>query len=389
MTDLPNSSLHLETLAVHAGRTPDPTTGAIAAPIHLSTTFARDDQGEYSRGFVYSRLDNPNRRTLEGVLAQLEGGTAAAAFSSGTAATHAALQAIGGPGRILAPRDCYHGTRLVMTDTLAPWGLEVTFVDMDNLAAVAAAAMDPTAAPVALIWVETPSNPLLKVTDIVAIAAIARDVGALLVCDNTWATPLLQRPLALGADLVVHSTTKYLGGHGDVLGGAVIGQGDHPAFGRVRQIQQVAGAVPSPFDCWLLLRSLQTLPLRMRAHCDNARYLARHWAAHPAVERVYYPGLATHPGCVVAARQMSDFGGMLSIAVRGDRAAAQAVVTHTQLFGRATSLGGTESLIEHRASLEGPNSTTPENLLRVSVGLERMEDLAADLDRALSLALQS
>ncbi|GAB4348919.1 MAG: cystathionine gamma-synthase [Cyanophyceae cyanobacterium] len=379
MTDLSNPSLHLETLAVHAGRTPDPTTGAIAAPIHLSTTFARDDQGEYSRGFVYSRLDNPNRRTLEGVLAQLEGGTAA---------THAALQAIGGPGRILAPRDCYHGTRLVMTDTLAPWGLEVTFVDMDNLAAVADAAMDPAAAPVALIWVETPSNPLLKVTDVVAIAAIARDVGALLVCDNTWATPLLQRPLELGADLVVHSTTKYLGGHGDVLGGAVIGHGDHAAFQRVRQIQQVAGAVPSPFDCWLLLRSLQTLPLRMRGHCDNARYLARHWAAHPAVERVYYPGLATHPGCLVAARQMADFGGMLSIAVRGDRAAAQAVVTHTQLFGRATSLGGTESLIEHRASIEGPNSTTPDNLLRVSVGLERVEDLAADLDRALTLALQ-
>ena len=385
MTDRPEpvdppAALHLETIAVRSGRAMDPATGAIATPIHLSTTFERDEHGDYSRGFIYSRLDNPNRQTLERALAQLEGGTAAAAFASGTAATHAALQAIGGPGRILAPIDCYHGTRLVMTEVLAPWGLEVDFIDMGDPQTVAAAA-----AGAALIWVETPSNPLLKITDLTAVAAIAREVGALLVCDNTWATPVLQRPLDLGAHLVVHSTTKYLGGHGDILGGAVVGRAGSPAFDRVRQLQQLAGAVPSPFDCWLLLRSLQTLPLRMRAHCQNTRRVARFLNLHPAVERVYYPGLATHPNVAIATRQMADSGGMLSIAIRGDRQAALAVVAQTTLFGRATSLGSTESLIEHRASIEGPDTTTPQNLLRLSIGIERAEDLIADLDLALAI----
>jgi cystathionine gamma-synthase len=258
----------------------------------------------------------------------------------------------------------------------------VTFVDLADLDRLARALH----ARPRLVWVETPSNPLLRVTDLARVAEAASRAGALTVCDNTWATPVLQRPLELGADLVVHSTTKYLGGHGDLMGGAVVARTTRGLFERVRQIQVEAGAVPSPFDAWLLLRSLRTLPCRMRAHSEHARRVAAFLARHPAVETVHYPGLADHPGHAVAARQMADFGGMLAVQVRGGRAAALGVAARVRLFRRATSLGSVESLVEHRASMEGPESRTPDNLLRLSIGLEHPEDLIEDLDRALAAA---
>jgi cystathionine gamma-synthase len=371
--------VHIETLAVHAAQRPDPTTGAIAPPISLSTTFERDPSGDYSRGFEYSRDSNPNRVALEEAMALLEGGDVAAAFSSGMAAATAIFQALAPGDRVVAPNDAYMGVGKVLRDVFQPWGLDVAFVDMDDLAQVRAALETPTR----LVWIETPSNPLLKVTDIAEVVALARASGAAVACDNTWCTPIFQRPLDLGVDHVVHATTKYIGGHHDVLGGMVVSKTATPLFKRIKEIQIQAGAVPSPFEAWLALRGIRTLPFRMRAHADHAMALARFLDAHPAVEVVHYPGLATHPGHEVAARQMRAFGGMLSFQVKGGRDAAMAVAARVRLFTLATSLGGVESLIEHRASVEGPNTKTPVNLLRVSVGLEHPEDLCADLDQAL------
>ncbi len=372
-----------ETIAAQAAHRPDPATGAVAPPIYLSTTFERDADGEYPRGFVYSRSDNPNRSSLEHLLALLEGGedgdAVAAAFSSGSAATATVFQALAPGDHVIAPDDCYHGTARLLREVFAPWGLESTFVDMTDVETVRQAVQPNTR----LIWVETPSNPLLKITDISEMAAIAQSAGALCVCDNTWASPLLQRPLSLGADMVVHSTTKYLGGHEDVTGGAVVSVRDTENFQRIRLIQNVYGAVPSPFDCWLTLRGARTLHVRMPAHCANAGRIARFLQDHPRVAAVHYPGLPEHPGHVVAGRQMSDYGGMLSFQVTGGRDAAMEVAANVRLFVRATSLGGTQSLIEHRASIEGPDSSTPDDLLRVSVGLENAEDLIADLGQAL------
>ena len=372
-----------ETIAAQAAHRIDPATGAVAPPIYLSTTFERDPDGEYSRGFVYSRSDNPNRRSLEHLLALLEGGDSgeaeAAAFGSGSAATATVFQALAPGDHVIAPDDCYHGTARLLREVFAPGGLQTTFVDMTNPDNVRQAVQSNTR----LIWVETPSNPLLKITDIAEMAAIARSAGARCVCDNTWASPMLQRPLSLGADLVVHSTTKYLGGHEDVTGGAVVGKADTDFFQRVRLIQNVYGAVPSPFDCWLILRGIRTLHVRMPAHCANAGRIARFLHDHPNVAAVHYPGLPEHPGHAVAAGQMADFGGMLSFQVAGGRDAAMRVAGKVRLFVRATSLGGTQSLIEHRASIEGPDSTTPDDLLRVSVGLESADDLIADLAQAL------
>lgn len=370
---------HLETLAIHAGRAPDPATGAIAPPLYLTSTFERSADGSYPQGYLYSRLDHPNRRSLETCLAALEGGAAAAAFSSGAAAMMAALQALG-PGQLVAPRDLYRGTAQLMEQVLQPWGLAVVWVDATDLAQVAAALTPETRA----VWVETPSNPLLKLSDIRAIAQLAQAVGALCICDNTWATPLLQRPLELGADWVVHSTTKYLGGHSDVTGGAVIARELTPAFERVQQVQRLGGSGLAPFDCWLTLRSVATLPVRMAAHCVNGRQVAAWLRSHPAIEAVHYPGLPDHPQAVLARSQMKDFGGMVSVQVRGDRPEALAVAAALQIFTRGTSLGGVESLIEHRASIEGPGTTTPENLLRLSIGLEHPDDLLADLAQALA-----
>ncbi|MDQ6886473.1 MAG: aminotransferase class I/II-fold pyridoxal phosphate-dependent enzyme [Gemmatimonadota bacterium] len=371
--------MRVETLAVHAGHGVDAATGAIAPPIHLSTTFEREPDGSYRHGFIYSRNANPNRLALEECLSALEGGAAAAAFASGSAATAAVFQALSPGDHVVAPADAYYGTMRLLREIFEPWGLASTFVDMSDLAAVSAAIRPETK----LVWVETPSNPLLTITDIAGVAAIARAARARTVVDNTWATPVLQRPLALGADIAMHSTTKYLGGHSDVLGGALVAREKDAFFERVRTIQGVAGAVPSPFECWLVLRGVRSLPWRMRAHSANASTVARFLASHPAVEAVFYPGLGSHAGHAVAARQMSDFGGMLSVQIRGDRERALGVTGKLRLFTRATSLGGAESLIEHRASVEGAATRSPENLLRVSVGLENAEDLIDDLAGAL------
>jgi cystathionine gamma-synthase len=372
--------MHFETLAVHAGHSPDPTTGAVTPPISLSTTFERLPDGSFRGGYIYSRTANPNRRALEECLAQLEGGTAAAAFASGQAATAAVLQALRPGDHVIAPADSYYGTAELLVDHFGPWGLESTLVDTTDLKEVESAVRPNTR----LIWVETPSNPLIRVTDVAGVAAIARRAGARLACDNTWATPVLQRPLELGADLVMHATTKYLGGHSDTVGGVVIAREPDELFERIRRGQNTGGSVPSPFECWLVLRGVRTLPYRMRAHSDNGARVAAFLADAPGVERVYYPGLSSDPGHDVASRQMRLPGGMLSFCVTGGRGEALALTNRLSVITRATSLGGPETLIEHRASVEGPRTRAPENLLRVSVGLEHPDDLIADLRQALA-----
>ena len=379
--------MRIETVAVHAGHEVDPATGAVATPIYLSTTFERDIEGTYSRGFMYSRNDNPNRKTLERGVAMLEGGEAAAAFASGTSATMSILQALSPGDHVLAHIDAYYGTSRLIREIFVRWGLEADFVDMSDLAAVKKALRPNTK----LAWAETPSNPLLKIVDLAALAEIAHDAATIFVCDNTWA-PVLQRPFDLGADLILHSTTKYFGGHCDVLGGIVVAKTENEFFQRIRSVQYEGGAVPSPFDCWLVLRGMRTLPWRMRAHSENAMKVAQFLARHPKVARVHYPGLKSHPGYKIAASQMSShstsaqdklFGGMLSLEVKDGYDAAMSVATRTKIFIRATSLGGVESLIEHRASIEGPGTTSPEGLLRLSIGLENADDLIEDLDQAL------
>ena len=376
--------MQFETIAAQAAHQIDGATGAVAPPIYLSTTFERDADGEFSRGFVYSRADNPNRRALEHCLALLEGGEAgnavAAAFASGSAATAAVFQALAPGDHVIAPDDCYHGTSRMLREVFARWGVETGFVNMSDTHAVQQAVRPNTR----LVWVETPSNPLLNITDVARVADIAHAAGALCACDSTWATPMLQRPFELGADLVVHSTTKYLSGHEDVTGGAVVSREDSAFFQRVLLIQNVCGPVPAPFDAWLTLRGIRTLHVRMPVHSANAGRLARFLQDHPRVSAVHYPGLPEHPGHEIAARQMADFGGMLSFQVPGGRDAAMQVATRAQLFVHATSLGGTQSLIEHRASIEGPETTTPDDLLRVSAGLENIDDLIADLAQALN-----
>lgn len=370
-----------ETLAVHAGRAPDPATGAVTPNLVFSSTFARDDQGQLLGGHIYSRTSNPNRTAVEAALATLEGGAHGLAFASGQAASAAIFAALAPGDRVILPDDLYHGTRYLATNEFARWGLVAEFVDTSDLAAVEAALKKPAR----VVWLETPSNPRLKISDLAAVAKLARAAGALVVADNTWATPVLTQPLTLGAHVVLHSTTKYLGGHSDLLGGALILGADAPAdfVARLRSWQNLGGAVPAPFDCWLLLRSLSTLPLRVRAQSTTAAHLAAWLAGHAKVERVYYPGLASHPNHLVAAQQMSAFGGMLSFEVRGGHDAAKAVACRVQLITQATSLGGVESLIEHRRPVEGPASVTPPGLLRFSVGLEHLEDLRADLAQAL------
>jgi cystathionine gamma-synthase len=372
--------MRFETLAVHAGQHVDPATGAVTPPIHLTTTFEREPDGSFPRGHIYARDTNPNRNQLEECLTLLEGGATCAAFASGSAATASLFQALRPGDHVLAGDDAFYGTVRILRELFEPWGLRHTFVDMTDLDAVARAL---ETQPATLVWLETPSNPLIRITDIEAVSKLAQQAGARVAVDNTWCTPMLQQPLALGADFVVHSTTKYLSGHSDLVGGAVIARTDDEFFGRVRLYQKQGGAIPSPFDCWLLMRGIRTLPYRMRAHCGNAGAIAEFLATHAAVERVHYPGLASHAGHEIAGRQMSLFGGMLSFQVRGGRAEALRLTGGLQLFTRATSLGGPESLIEHRASVEGPHTRAPENLLRVSVGLEHPDDLIEDLQRAL------
>ncbi|MGC7846966.1 trans-sulfuration enzyme family protein [Desulforudis sp. 1088] len=372
--------MKIETIAVRAGHRIDPGTRAVTTPIHMSTTFERDGDGSYPGGYVYSRGGNPNREALENCLAELEGGAAAAAFASGSAAAMSVLQALSPGDHVIAPEDVYCGTAHLLRDTFVPWGLQVSFVDMTDTENVERAVQPNTR----LVWVETPSNPLLRITDITRVADIAHRAGVLCACDNTLPSPVLQRPFAHGADLVVHSTTKYLGGHGDVLGGAVIAKRDDAFFQKIRKIQKDGGAVPSPFECWLVLRGIRTLPYRMRAHAENAMHVAAFLSSHPKVESVHYPGLKDHPGHEVAARQMDFFGGIISFQLKGGKKKALAVAAKARLFVRATSLGGPISLIEHRASYEGPGTMAPDNLLRLSIGLEHPDDLIADLAHALA-----
>jgi cystathionine gamma-synthase len=374
----PDRKIRIETLAVHAGHSVDAATGAVATPIHMSTTFERDADGGYPHGYVYGRSANPTRHSLEQALAALEGGEDAAAFGSGLAASSGVLQALAPGDHVVAPTDIYHGMPKLLREVYQRWGLGVSFVDMTKLDTVRAA-LRPTTK---LVWVETPSNPLLKITDIAAVAEIAHGAGAICACDNTWA-PIVQRPMDLGADLAVHATTKYLGGHSDVTGGVVIAKTKSNFFERVREIQTTGGAVPSPFDCWLVLRGMRSLPWRMRAHSDNASQIAAWLADHARVEAVHHPGLATHAGHEIAARQMSAFSGMLSVEVKGGAEAALGVAAKTKIFIRATSLGGVESLIEHRASIKGEDPRTPPGLLRLSIGLEHPDDLIEDLAQAL------
>jgi cystathionine gamma-synthase len=373
--------MKIETRAIHAGRKPESGARDVTPAIHLSTTFHKAEDGSLPGGFLYSRTDNPNRAALEEALASLEEGEAALAFSSGNAATLALLHALAPGDHIIAGEDVFYGTAILI-HTLASWGLKHSFVNMQDLSAVERAVTSATR----LIWVETPSNPLLHVTDIAAIAAIAQKANALLACDNTWATPLLQRPLqGLGADVVMHSVTKYLSGHSDVLSGALVFKYTGTLFEKVRSIQRDGGAVPSPFECWLSLRGLQTFPYRVRAQSQSAHQIAEFLDQQPKskIEAVHYPGLPSHPSHKIAAAQMSGFGGMMSIQVKGGQTEAFKLVSGLKLFSHATSLGSTHSLIEHRASVEGANTRSPANLLRLSIGLEHPDDLIDDLEQAL------
>jgi len=377
MTPDPNQKL--QTVSIHSGRHVDPATGAVTTPLYTSTTFERAPDGEFSRHYFYSRIDNPNRHSLEECLANLEGGIEAVAFSSGMAASLAVFQALAPGDHVVLHQDLYFGVRELVTGLFARWGLKHSFVDMRDIEELRKACRPETK----LFWLETPTNPLIEVVDIRPVADCARSLQVLLACENTFATPVLQRPLELGADLVIHALTKYISGHSDALGGAVIFGKKSDLAARIKDFQRVGGAVLSPFDCWLILRGVQTLVPRMRLHCENARRVAEYLSTHPAVSLVHYPGLASDPGHAIASRQMRDFGGMLSFEVRGARDEAFAFASRLKLIVRATSLGGTHSLIEHRASIEGAFSRSPESLLRLSVGLEGAEDLIADLDQAL------
>lgn len=346
----------------------------------MSTTFERDVDGEFSRGYSYTRPDNPGRRSLEQCIAALEGGEDATAYASGSAASLAVFSLLRPGEHVVAPIESYHGTAKQLRDILGPMGVRYTFADMTKMDAVREALTSETR----LVWIETPSNPMLNISDIAAIAELAHGRGALVCCDNTFATPIWQRPFDQGADLVMHSSTKYFGGHSDVMGGAVVTRDRGGLSERLRDYQTTAGGVPSPFDCWLIRRSLATLSCRVRAQTKNAAHIAEFLSRHKQVERVFYPGLESHPGHDLARRQMNGgFAAMLSFNVRGGRDAAFAVTAKTRLFVRATSLGGVESLIEHRASVEGPHTVAPQNLLRLSIGLEHADDLTGDLDQAL------
>ncbi|MBW8876094.1 MAG: aminotransferase class I/II-fold pyridoxal phosphate-dependent enzyme [Acidobacteria bacterium] len=371
--------MKFETRVVHAGLRIDPSTGAVAPPIYLSTTFVRDPEGTPLGGYTYIRDSNPNQDQLEAALAPLEGGEAALVFASGMAAGVALLQTLPPGSHVVFPDDAYYGFRGAAEEILPNWGIRSDFVGMEDLGALAAAIRPETR----VVWLESPSNPLLKVVDLAAAAGLARRAGALTVVDNTFATPVLQRPLELGGDVVLHSTTKYLGGHSDVQGGALIFARRGEPYDRIQHQRHILGAVSAPFNSWLVLRGVRTLACRVAVQSATALAVARFLEASPAVAAVHYPGLPSHPGHDIARRQMSAFGAMLSLRAAGGREAALRAVSRVRLFTRATSLGGVESLIEHRATTEGPASRTPQDLLRVSIGLEHADDLIADLEQAL------
>ena len=374
--------MEIQTLAVHASAFHDETASAVSNPIYLSTTFERGPAGEVApKGFLYTRAANPNRSALEKTYAVMENGASAYAFSSGMAATLAVFQSVLRPGaHVIISDDCYHGVLHLLSTQYPRWDVRFTAVDMTDAAQVARAIGPDTR----LILVETPSNPLLKIADLAAVAEIGRRAGVVTVCDNTWATPLITRPLDLGIDIVLHSSTKYFGGHSDVLGGCVVVREEGECSATLRDFQNVGGAVPSPFDCWLLARSIATMPLRVRQQCQSAAVLASELNAHPKIERVYYPGLSRHVNHHIASRQMNGgFGGMLSVQIKGGQAEALAFASRLDLFRHATSLGGVESLVEHRLTAEGAFPKSPPNLIRISVGIEAVGDLLHDLRSAL------
>ncbi|HEY9303165.1 MAG TPA: cystathionine gamma-synthase [Mycobacterium sp.] len=375
----------LATKAIHAGYRPDPSTGAVNAPIYASSTFAQDGVGGLRGGFEYARTGNPTRAALETALAAVEDGRFGRAFGSGMAASDCALRAVLRPGdHVVIPDDAYGGTFRLIDKVFTGWGVQYTPVALSDLDAVRAALTPNTR----LIWVETPTNPLLSIADIAAIAELGAEAGAKVLVDNTFASPALQQPLTLGADIVLQSTTKYIGGHSDVVGGALI-TNDEELDAAFAFLQNGAGAVPGPFDAYLTMRGLKTLVLRMQRHSENALAIAEFLAEHASVSAVLYPGLPTHPGHQIAARQMRGFGGMVSVQMRGGRRAAQDLCANTKVFILAESLGGVESLIEHpgamtHASTAGSQLEVPDDLVRLSVGIEDIADLIADLDQALS-----
>lgn len=370
--------MRFETIAVHVAG-PDPQTGAVAPPIHLATTFERNEALELIGDFQYGREGGPTQVLLETALARLDGGEAALVFGSGMAAGAAILQCLQAGDRVIFPDDAYYGYGVAASSFLARWGIESEICDMADLSRLARALERPAR----VVWLESPSNPLLKVVDLAGAIALAKRAGALAVVDNTFATPALQRPLELGADVALQASTKYIGGHSDVMGGALVFARRDELQARVQHARHILGAVASPFGSWLVLRGLRTLACRMERHSANALAVARALASHPKVSAVHYPGLPDHPGHAVAARQMSAFGGMMSFRVRGGAEAAKTAVGRAKLFVRATSLGCVESLIEHRATSEGKFAKAPPELIRLSIGLEHPDDLIADLDQAL------
>ena len=371
--------MKFETRAVHAGLSVDENTGAIAPPIHLSTTFGRDEASRPIGGHTYIRESNPNQERLEQAVADLEGGEAGLAFASGMAAGAAVFEALEPGTHMVIPDDVYYGFGVAAREFCNKWGITFDAVPMEDLDQLSAAIRPETG----LIWVETPSNPLLKVVDIRRITALARQADATTIVDNTFATPALQRPIECGADIVLHSATKYFGGHSDVAGGCLVFARRSPLFEATERAQHILGASLAPFNSWLILRGLRTLACRMQAESASALVVAQSLEGHPNVRAVHYPGLESHPGHEIAKGQMSSFGAMLSFRVREGSEAALSIVGRSSLFVRATSLGGVESLIEHRATSEGDDATSPEDLIRLSIGLEHPDDLIEDLGRAL------
>lgn len=383
MTDQHLSDLHFETLAIHAGQAPDPTTGAIMTPIYQTSTYVQVAPADH-KGYEYSRTDNPTRKALEDCLAALEAAPYGLAFASGMAAIDTIFKLLSAGDHVVATNDIYGGTFRLADKVLRRYGIEFTWVDVSDLDKVRAALRPQTK----MIWLETPTNPRMALADIAAIAQLGKPTGAVIVVDNTFASPALQQPLTLGADLSVHSATKYLGGHSDVVGGAIMTRSE-ALFRQLKFLQNAAGAVPGPMDCFLVMRGLKTLSLRMERHSANALRVAQFLEDHPAIKTVYYPGLSSHPQYTLALRQMRDSGGMLSAVMRDGAEAGKRFVSRTRLFSLAESLGGVESLIEHpysmtHASTAASDLAVDPGLVRLSVGIEHIDDLVADLQQALA-----